>query len=311
MNMLLRPLFRNLRTVPRVLPNSKAAQSPKVHTSTFRMPGRHYGSSAEQSPPSPTPETESSTTTGPEPEPGFESSLRESSPQATNTSTPKSLEYPSSKSAFHNDLPSFLQYASRVGLSQTSTVFVGTHFEYTVASTLSLYGFNLRRIGGASDAGVDLLGTWTIPSVSTTTSSSQPQPQPQPPLRVIIQCKVTPNPRPSLIRELEGAFIGAPSGWRMNSSSSEGGVLGFLILDKPATRGIREALGRSRWPMGFIYCSKEGIVEQFLWNERAVSQGLEGMGVVKRYASGGQQVALTNRGKMLPFVNHGMTNSDG
>lgn len=296
--MLLRSSFRSLGIAPRFLANPSRPQSPKARN-TFRFLSQNY--SAEPSPPSPIPDPESSTTAGPNPgsEPGPEEPSPQ--PQATTTTSTQSLEYPNVKSAFHNDLPSFLQYAERVGLSHTSTVFVGTHFEYTVASTLSLYGFNLQRIGGASDAGVDLLGTWSIPSSSTSSSS-------RPPLRVIIQCKVTPNPRPSLIRELEGAFIGAPSGWRMNSSSSENGVLGLLILDKPATRGIREALGRSRWPMGFIYCSKEGIVEQFLWNERAVSQGLEGMGVVKRYASEGQQVALAYQGRTLPFV---VQNGDG
>jgi len=80
-------------------------------------------------------------------------------------------------------------------------------------------------------------------------------------------------------------------------------VLGFLVADKKATKGIREALGRSRWPMGFIFCSREGVVEQMTWNLKAAEQGLEGFDVVRRHTpGGGQQVALAFRGERLPFV---------
>lgn len=199
------------------------------------------------------------------------------------------LEYPTSKSPNHHSLPSFLQHASRTNLDPSSTVYIGTHFEYTVLSALAPYGFSLRRIGGASDAGIDLLGTWSPPST------------PSPPtFRVILQCKVTASPRPSLIRELEGAFIGAPAGWKT------GGVLGFLVADRKATKGIREALGRSRWPMGFIYCSRGGVVEQMMWNLKAAEQGLEGFEVARRHGPGGEtRVALTFRGEGLPFVGGG------
>ncbi|KAM7211942.1 Protein of unknown function (DUF2034) domain containing protein [Rhypophila decipiens] len=297
--MLIRSSYRMFRIALRPLGNTKTSQSLLFHNPSRAAAVRHL--SAEQFP-TDDPE-ESSITTGA----GSAAALDKiPSLQPTPTRTIPNLEYPVSKSAFHNDLQSFLQYVERVGLAKSSTVFVGTHFEYTVAATLALYGFFLRRIGGVSDAGVDLLGTWSIPLSSPLTEQPQQeqetQPERRPPLRVIIQCKVTPNPRPGLIRELEGAFIGAPAGWRMTSPSSGDGVLGILVLDKPTTKGIREAMGRSRWPMGFVYCSKEGVVEQFLWNERAVAQGLEGLGAVKRYAPQGQQVALTFKGRILRCV---------
>ncbi|KAK3398650.1 hypothetical protein B0T20DRAFT_214775 [Sordaria brevicollis] len=167
---------------------------------------------------------------------------------------------PLSKSSNHHDLASFLQYAKRTGLGQETTIFVGTHYEYTVASLLAAYGFSLNRVGGQHDFGIDLLGTWDVPTSER-------------PVKVIVQCKAIQNTRPHLIRELEGAFVGAPVGWR----GSE--VFGVLVASKIATKGTRDALARSRWPLVFIGCSREGKVEQLLWNHRAEQEGLQGLGV--------------------------------
>jgi hypothetical protein len=80
-------------------------------------------------------------------------------------------------------------------------------------------------------------------------------------------------------------------------------VVGLLVTEKHATKGIREALARSRWPMGFVACSREGVVEQFLWNRRAEEEGLEGFGVGMRYGGDGrQELVLTWKGRNLPFV---------
>ncbi|KAK0718232.1 hypothetical protein B0T26DRAFT_609846, partial [Lasiosphaeria miniovina] len=209
------------------------------------------------------------------------------------------LTYPRPNTTNHHDLASFLSYAERSSLDQSSKVFVGTHFEYTVAATLAAYGFDLRRVGGSSDYGIDLLGTWSVPSSPSSAGSPIHQ---QPPFKVLLQCKVTQQPRPHLIRELEGAFIGAPAGWRGSK------VLGFLVTERPATKGIRNSLGRSRWPMGFISCSRLGHVHQILWNMRAESEGLEGIGVGMRYCppheddtegKEGQELVLTRKGEHL------------
>ncbi|KAK7523273.1 hypothetical protein IWZ03DRAFT_386 [Phyllosticta citriasiana] len=195
----------------------------------------------------------------------------------------------------HQDLPSFLDYAERVDLSPKASVYVGTHYEYTVATTLSRLGFKLTRTGRARDYGIDLLGSWTLPvpaswstnaqlsesdpaATSTGTDSTARIRAPTLPLRVIIQCKCS-NKKlgPDKVRELEGAFTGAPTEWRQED------FLGLLATTNSATKGIIEALGRSRWPMGFLKIEHDGRIEQFLWNRSAQTRGLEGLGVTVRY----------------------------
>jgi hypothetical protein len=204
--------------------------------------------------------------------------------------------------SLHHDLPTFLAHAHRVGLSPTSTTYIGTRYEYTVARTLRRFGFDLKRTGGRGDAGIDLLGVWHLP----------PALAPQP-LRVLVQCKaLKAKLGPNLIRELEGAFVGAPAGFRAKQGSA-GGVVGILVSPREATRGVREAMGRSRWPMVWIMLEVamqqhqrgrqatasgeedagggEGKVRQVLWNKAAGEAGLEGLDVTIRYerAVGGEE----------------------
>jgi hypothetical protein len=201
------------------------------------------------------------------------------------------LHYPEAASKDqHHDLASYIAYAERVGLDMESKVFVGTHYEYSVASALRPLGFDLRRIGGQSDKGIDLLGTWSVPSAPDHL-----------PMRVLLQCKAYSTTKtgrigPQYIRELEGAYLGAPSGWRGS------GVLGLLITQRPATKGVREALAHSRWPLGYVSCSREGGLGQMLWNRRAEEEGLEGMGVTSRISDEDrhgktQRLVLTWKGR--------------
>lgn len=120
----------------------------------------------------------------------------------------------------------------------------------------------LVRVGGKDDFGIDLIGTWAPPSAPA-------------PLKVLVQCKaLAKKASPALVRELEGAFVGAPSGWR-----GEKGVLGFLVAKKECTKGVRDALGRSLCPLGYVACDDNGRVKQMLWNRRAEEGGLLGLGV--------------------------------
>ena len=197
------------------------------------------------------------------------------------------LVYPDSPNTQHHDLATFLAHAKRTELDEKSTVYVGTHYEYTVAASLSRYGFSLKRIGGASDYGTDLLGTWAPPTTPLN-------------LRVLIQCKAgVQRVGPNLIRELEGAFVGAPAGWRGS------GVLGLLVSQQPATKGVRDSLSRSRWPMGYVCCQGDGSVKQMVWNRKAEEEGLEGLGVTSRYDEGQSEpeLVLVRDGKALPLLN--------
>ncbi|KJZ77923.1 hypothetical protein HIM_02560 [Hirsutella minnesotensis 3608] len=135
-------------------------------------------------------------------------------------------QFPEAASIHHSDLPSFLAYTKRTGLDEKSTIYVGTHYEYTVAAALARHGFSLRRIGGASDRGTDL---------------------------------------------------------------------------GPATKGTRDALRRSRWPMAFACCSKDGALTQMLWNQRAEEQGLEGFGVALKHGEAGEdpEVVLVRNGQVI------------
>ncbi|CAK7201258.1 hypothetical protein SEUCBS139899_003961 [Sporothrix eucalyptigena] len=230
-------------------------------------------------------------------QPGRVSTLTLSRFHSSASSTPSPpLIYPDQpRSVKHNDLPSFLRYAERAGLDTGSTTYVGTHYEYSIAKHLVPVGFFLRRVGGASDRGIDLLGTWTLP---------HPAPSMEP-LRVILQCKAGAGQRigPNLVRELEGAFIGAPVGWRtrVGLGNSDGNdeasptVIGVLVTEKPATKGIRDALARSRWPLLYIYCPSAGHVQQMLWNQQAEKTcGLAGLGVTLRHATDEAEGAYTH-----------------
>ncbi|KAI1081729.1 hypothetical protein F5B20DRAFT_535105 [Whalleya microplaca] len=215
--------------------------------------------------------------------------LAHNSPRLTRAYSHDAPRYPDAPSSEHHDTASYAAYAARTGLDVTSKTYVGTAYEYTVAAALSALGFRIKRVGGRSDCGIDLLGVWAVPSAATAP-------------RVLLQCKASAQNTkigPHNVRELEGAFVGAPPGWRGS------GVLGLLVAQKPATKGIRDSLGRSRWPMGYVSCSKDGMLEQMLWNRRAEEEGLEGMGVGVQFAGDGgpegQRLVLTWKGKPYAF----------
>lgn len=240
---------------------------------------------------------------------------------STSTSPPNhDLLYPENpgSSSSHNDLASYAAYAARTGLDLTSKTYVGTRYEYTVAAALAPLGFELQRVGGRDDCGIDLLGIWRLPIPSSRSRKSSKSA----PLRVLVQCKATSAQStkigPHQIRELEGAFAGAPPAWRHSfisspypTSSPSSPILGFLAVQKPATKGVRDALGRSRWPMGFVSCTADGRLEQMVWNGRAEEEGLEGLGVAVRFSEGesedeaggsDQRLVLTWRGKPCDLV---------
>ncbi|RMY59404.1 hypothetical protein D0864_13226 [Hortaea werneckii] len=180
----------------------------------------------------------------------------------------------------HHDLASFLEYAERTSLNPKSTVYRGTHFEYTAAQTLGDYAFKLRRTGRSNDLGIDLVGHWILPASSVTAAGGN---QPSEgdaghAMPVLVQCKAS-KLTPSMVRELEGAYIGAPAGWRGD------GVLAVLVSTVPATKGVSAAVQRSQWPLAVMQIERDGILRQFLWNAKAAEAGLTGLGVTTKYAT--------------------------
>lgn len=185
----------------------------------------------------------------------------------------------------HHDLPTFLDHADSIALSPTSTVHVGTSYEYLCAETLLRLGFrDLMRTGGRSDRGIDLLGHWTLPFSSSTHKT----------VPVIVQCKATTRkPGPDMIRELEGAVAGSPEGWR------HGTTVAVLCAKREATDGVRQAIKRSGrgivWVMvqdlqdekgAVMGEGSRGRVKQVLWNQHVGDFVGERVGAGLKYVMG-------------------------
>ncbi|CAD6499963.1 BgTH12-04068 [Blumeria graminis f. sp. triticale] len=184
----------------------------------------------------------------------------------------------------HHNLHTFLEYAKRIHLDPSSTCYVGTHYEYTVKTALEHLGMTLKRVGGRDDRGTDLFGTWSPPSALQA-------------LKILVQCKAKAGKlTPAYARELEGSFIGAPAGWR------EPGTLGLLVSKQPVTKGVREALLRSQWSMGYAQCSANGKLLQMIWNKKAEKEGLDGIHIGVRYTGGDiheREVVLTWKNEVI------------
>ncbi|KAI9731157.1 MAG: hypothetical protein M1834_005350 [Cirrosporium novae-zelandiae] len=197
------------------------------------------------------------------------------------------------QSPHHHDLPTFLAYATGKELDPTSTVYVGTHYEYTVASSLSRISMTLTRVGGRSDAGVDLLGHWHLPSTSP----------PYAPLPVLVQCKAfqASSNWSAIMREMEGSLASAPRGWRKEGAS--GGAVGIVVGPRTATRGVRTTIANSSWPLCWVMCETDGRLTQVIWNGRAERLGLLGIGVGSKYLTTSEgvkeEVVLTWKGEEI------------
>lgn len=205
---------------------------------------------------------------------------------------------PPQPSQNHHDLHSFLSYAQRTALPESSTTYVGTRYEYSVLQSLRRFAFSLHRVGGRDDAGIDLVGTWHLPG--------------QPPIRVIVQCKALRTKLgPNLVRELEGAFRYSPVGWRTTNK------LAILVSPREATKGVRDALTRSGYPLFWIMMEQNsGAIRQVLWNAKVEALGLGALGVETTYrqdpdgdsddgaARLKQDINLTWDGSEIPNMDH-------
>lgn len=202
----------------------------------------------------------------------------------------------------HHSLATFLDHARRTSLSRTSSLYIGTRYEYLCLSALSRLSFRaLARTGGRGDLGIDLLGQWALPTLPYD-------------IPALVSCKANKGGvGPDVVREVEGTV------------ARKGGV-GILVGRKEATKGVREAVRRSAvavvWVMveevdgvkadeeGRLLKEVEeaekvpvGRVRQVLWNEKVEMMGAAGLGVGVRHFEGGagkmeKEVYLTWKGRI-------------
>ncbi|KAG2098973.1 uncharacterized protein F5147DRAFT_342498 [Suillus discolor] len=130
-----------------------------------------------------------------------------------------------------------------------STVARGTAFEQRSLRLLQeCFSMSLKRVGGKSDGGIDLLGWWWLPLSSV----SQPTPlkPPRRRIRVLAQCKAEKKKfSPNYVREMEGVWHmhaqdRSPS--ESNIRVSELGTVALLLSEsKFTTATLTRALGSS------------------------------------------------------------------
>lgn len=130
-----------------------------------------------------------------------------------------------------------------------STVARGTAFEQRSLQLLQeCFSMSLKRVGGKSDGGIDLLGWWWLPLSSV----SQPTPitPPRRRIRVLAQCKAEKKKfSPNYVREMEGVWHmhaqdRSPS--ESNVRVSELGTVALLLSEsKFTTATLTRVLGSS------------------------------------------------------------------
>ncbi|KAG1738125.1 uncharacterized protein EDB91DRAFT_1139112 [Suillus paluster] len=128
--------------------------------------------------------------------------------------------------------------------STLSTVARGTAFEQRSLQVLQeCFSMSLKRVGGKSDGGVDLLGWWWLP---LSDSKSSPITLPRRRIRVLAQCKAEKKKfSPNYVREMEGV-------WHMHTRASsttpvsELGTVALLLSESKFTIAtLTRALGSS------------------------------------------------------------------
>jgi Protein of unknown function (DUF2034) len=99
-----------------------------------------------------------------------------------------------------------------------------------------------------------------------------------------VQCKaLAAKVGPNIVRELEGAFAGAPAGW-------EGAdVVGILCARREASKGVRDTVRRSGRGLIWVMvddqvahggeADDEARIRQVVWNQRIADLCAEGLGV--------------------------------
>ena len=179
----------------------------------------------------------------------------------------------------HDSLESFRAYARSTSLSTSSTYYVGTLYEYTVATILARYNMSLHRCGGGDDKGIDLRGSWSLPSGDK--------------LPVIAQCKAESRKLgPRHVRELEGASL-------MESSHTLAILATLLDYTKAAQRQV---MSSSR-PLALCVINHDARLSHLVWNAPAAELIGPGVSVQTRYFAAAvdlpHELVLTYQGRLL------------
>ena len=159
----------------------------------------------------------------------------------------------------------------------------------------------LYRVGGREDAGVDLVGTWHVPTTTARRHRHRHRI-----LRVFVQCKaLKAKLGPNLVRELEGTFTTFFSPSHRNQGEEDGkkDEVGILVSTREATKGVRDAMTSSVYPLFWMMVDREGVLHQALWNARVDELGLGLLGVESRYNTQSpteKSIVLTWDGHDLP-----------
>jgi len=132
--------------------------------------------------------------------------------------------------------------------SSLSTVARGTAFEQRSLQLLQDYfSMSLRRVGGKSDGGVDLIGWWWLPLSESQSPSSTPSTLSCRRIRVLAQCKAEKKKfSPNYVREMEGVWHMHAQARSPSTSTSELGTVALLLSESTFTTAtLTRALGSS------------------------------------------------------------------
>ncbi|KAF8979537.1 hypothetical protein BGZ46_005304 [Entomortierella lignicola] len=155
-------------------------------------------------------------------------------------------------SVTHNDLQSYKE----LNRNTKSTIYKGTLFEYQTQEVLmKCLGIYTQRTAGAGDLGVDLRGTWFLP----TSASPRPGDKVRH-LKVIVQCKST-NTRigPNFVRELQGSL-----------SYESQPTMAILAISSDFTKHSFLPYAMSLWPMALVVIDvKNHKCKKLMWNKAA------------------------------------------
>ena len=179
----------------------------------------------------------------------------------------------------HDSLESFQAYARSTSLSTSSTYYVGTLYEYTVAAVLARYNLVLHRCGGGDDKGIDLRGSWALPSGDK--------------LPVIAQCKAESRKLgPRHVREIEGASL-------MESRDT----LAILVTLLDYTKAAQRQVMSSSRPLALCVINQNARLSHMVWNAPATELIGPGLSVQTRHFASDidvpQELVLTYEGRLL------------